>query len=280
VVAEALKQQGGPPGRDSYLAGHIPGACFVDLDTDLSGPPGSSGRHPLPSPDVFQAAMRKAGLRAGHLAVVCDDADSTIAARLWWMLRHYGHGQVRVLDGGFRAWAAAGFRVCTDVPRPPDGDFAVGASGMALLDAAGAARLARSGFLLDARAGERYRGEVEPVDPAAGHIPGAISAPTAGNVRPDGTFLPRGELARRFAGLGLPAPAAERASAAEPATAAEPTATDGGPMIGAYCGSGVTAAHEVLALELAGLAAALYVGSWSEWSGDPSRPVATGAEPG
>ena len=262
---------GGPAGIESYLAGHLPGACFVDLDQDLAGPPGSGagGRHPLPAAGVFEAAMRRAGLGADQAAVVYDDSDSTIASRVWWLLRYFGHHHVAVLDGGFRAWAAAGLPVATDAPSPDPGDFVAGAAGgMPVLDEDGAARLARSGCLLDARAAERYRGEVEPADRAAGHIPGAISAPAAGNVRPDGVFLRPDELARRFAGLGLPAPAGPAASPAD------------APRIGAYCGSGVTAAQEVLALELAGLSAALYVGSWSAWSADPSRPVATGRERG
>lgn len=263
---------GGPPGIDSYLAGHLPGACFVDLDKALAGPPGSGagGRHPLPDPMVFQTAMRAAGLRQGQPAVVYDEGDATIAARLWWLLRYFGHDRVAVLDGGLGAWAAAGLPVTTDVPNPERGSFTVGpGGGMPVLDDAGAARIARSGFLLDARAAERYRGEVEPVDPAAGHIPGAISAPALGNVTSDGMFLPGADLARRFWGLGLPSRgelAADRASDA--------------PLIGAYCGSGVNAAQEVLALEIAGLPAALYVGSWSAWSADPSRPVATGADRG
>jgi thiosulfate/3-mercaptopyruvate sulfurtransferase len=255
---------GGPPGVESYLAGHLPGACFVDLDRDLAGPAGSGagGRHPLPEAGVLEAAMRRAGLGAGQAAVVYDDADSTIASRVWWLLRYFGHHRVAVLDGGFLAWTATDLPVTTDVPSPDPGDFSAGApGGMPVLDDDGAARLARSGFLLDARAAERYRGEVEPVDPAAGHIPGAISAPATGNVRPDGVFLSPGELARRFAGLGLSGAA-------------------GPPQIGAYCGSGVTAAQAVLALELAGLPAALYVGSWSAWSSDPARPVATGPDPG
>jgi thiosulfate/3-mercaptopyruvate sulfurtransferase len=269
AVFDVRWQLGGPPGIEAYQAGHLPGAAFVDLDRDLAGPPGSGGRHPLPEPAVFERAMREAGLRAGQRAVAYDDGDSTIAARLWWMLRHYGHHAVQVLDGGFRGWVAAGLPVTTDVPQPTRGDFVVSLPGsLPVLDEAGAASLARSGFLLDARAGERYRGEVEPVDPAAGHVPGAISAPTRDNVRPDGTFLTPEELRGRFAGLGLPA-------GAQWATAA-----DGSLLIGAYCGSGVTAAHEVLALELAGLPAALYVGSWSAWSADPARPVATGSDPG
>jgi len=262
---------GGPPGIDSYLAGHLPGARFVDLDEDLAGPPGSGagGRHPLPEPVGFEAAMRAAGLRQGQLAVAYDEGDATIAARLWWLLRYFGHDRVAVLDGGLAAWAAAGLPVTTEVPDPERGSFTAGpGGGMPLLDDAGASKIARSGFLLDARVAERYRGEVEPIDPVAGHIPGAISAPAWGNLTRDGLFLSGAELGRRFRGLGLPRPSE---LAPEPGEA---------PMIAAYCGSGVTAAQEVLALELAGLRAALYVGSWSAWSADRSRPVATGPDPG
>ena len=268
VVLDVRWRLGGPPGIDSYLAGHLPKACFIDLDKDLSGRPGSAGRHPLPEPRVVEAAMRAAGLRSGQLAVAYDDGDSTVAARLWWVLRYYGHDQVAVLDGGYRAWAAAGLPLTRVVSRPAAGDFTITASGqMPMLDEAEAAEMARSGHLLDARAGERYRGEIEPVDRVGGHIPGAISAPTKDNVTADGRFRDRADLARRFADLGLPAPD-------------QLAGPDGTPSIGAYCGSGVTAAHEVLALQLAGLPAALYVGSWSNWSANPTRPVATGPEPG
>ncbi len=269
AVLDVRWRLGGPPGIDSYLAGHVPGACFVDLDAELSGPPGAGGRHPLPDPAVFETAMRRAGLHAGQRAVTYDDGDGTVAARLWWMLRFYGHRRAAVLDGGFRDWATAGMPVTKVVTRPEPGDFAVTAvGGMPVLSDAEAGRLARSGFLLDARAGERYRGEVEPVDRVAGHIPGAISAPTKDNVGADGRFLTRAELASRFAALGLPTSAGQAADA------------DGKPVIGAYCGSGVTAAHQVLALQLTGLPAALYVGSWSGWTSDPERPVATGPDPG
>ena len=269
VVLDVRWRLGGPPGIDSYLAGHLPSACFIDLDGDLSGQPGSRGRHPLPEIAVFEAAMRGVGLHAGQLAVAYDDGDSTIAARLWWMLRYYGHRQAAVLDGGFHGWATAGRPLTKVVTRREPGDFAAAAVGaMPLLTDAEAGQRARSGFLLDARAAERYRGEVEPIDRIGGHIPGAISAPTKENVGPDGQFLTPAELARRFASLGLP-------SSSELATG-----DSGAPVIGTYCGSGVTAAHQVLALELAGLAAALYVGSWSEWSFDPARPIATGAGPG
>ena len=264
VLLDVRWRLGGPPGIDSYRAGHLPGAVFADLDTDLAGPPGSGGRHPLPAAADFEAAMRRLGVRSGYPVVVYDDGDSTIAARAWWTLRYFGHDQVRVLDGGFRAWAAAGRPVATDEPDGVAGDFTATAGQLPVLDAAGAAALARSGVLLDARAGERYRGEVEPVDPAAGHIPGAVSAPTAANVGPDGRFLPPDELRRRFQDLGVTA-------GREGALALD---------VGAYCGSGVTAAHEVLALQLAGVPASLYVGSWSGWTADPSRPIATGADPG
>lgn len=269
VVLDVRWRLGGPPGIDSYLAGHLPGACFIDLDTELSSEPGPRGRHPLPEVAVFEAAMRRAGLNAGHLAVAYDDGDSTIAARLWWMLRYYGHRQVAVLDGGYLGWATAGMPLTKATSRPTPGNFAAETTGgMPLLSSTAAGHLARSGFLLDSRAAERYRGEVEPIDRVGGHIPAAISAPTRENVGADGQFLGSAELARRFAALGLPS-SAERA-----------TDDNGAPVIGAYCGSGVTAAHQVLALELAGLPAALYVGSWSEWSSDPARPVATGPEPG
>ena len=172
----------GPPGIDSYRRGHVPGAVFVDLDTQLAGPPGDGGRHPLPDPADFEAAMRAAGVRADQLVVVCDDGDGTIAARAWWLLRYYGHASVRVLDGGFRAWAAAGQPVSTEDAHALPGDFSASPGHMPVLDAAQAAAVARSGVLLDARAPARYRGETEPVDRVAGHIPGALSAPTAENV--------------------------------------------------------------------------------------------------
>lgn len=265
---------GGPPGIDAYQAGHLPDAVFIDLDTCLAGPAGSGagGRHPLPEGGVFEAAMRSAGLHDGQMAVVYDDVGAAIAARLWWLLRYFGHDQVAVLDGGLAAWTAAGQPVTAGVPRPAPGDFTAGqGGGMPVLDDDAAARVARSGFLFDARAAERYRGELEPVDPAAGHIPGALSAPATGNVMADGKFLPPGDLRARFAALGLPPPSG--ASDVGGAAIA-------GPVVGTYCGSGVTAAQEVLALELAGQPAALYVGSWSAWSADPARAVAVGPEPG
>ncbi len=256
VLLDARYQLGGPPGRKSYDAGHLPGAVYVDLDTELAGPVGAgTGRHPLPDLETFGAAMRRAGVRHDRPVIVYDGGQGWSSARAWWLLRYAGHADVRVLDGGYAAWDGP---VSTEEPALEPGDFRPKPGGMPLLDAAAAAALARSGVLLDARAGERYRGETEPIDPVAGHVPGAVSAPTAENVTESGAFRPAGELAARFAGLGVTP----------------------GTDTGVYCGSGVSAAQQVLALELAGIDAALYVGSWSQWTADPSRPVATGPQPG
>lgn len=245
----------GPPGRGLYSAGHLPDARFVDLDQDLSDPPRSTspgGRHPLPGPDRFQAAMRRVGVSAGSRVVVYDGGDGFGAARAWWCLRYFGGPDAAVLDGGYRAWAEAGLPVDDGTPQVEPGSFTARPGGMPLLDADGAARVAKEGLLLDARPAGRYRGEDETVDPVAGHIPGAVSAPTADNALPNGRFRPVEELRERFDALGV----------------------EGAQPVGVYCGSGVTAAHEVLALELSGVAASLYVGSWSDWITDPGRPIA------
>ncbi|MEU1488427.1 sulfurtransferase [Streptomyces sp. NPDC005752] len=254
VLLDVRWQLGGPHGRAEYEAGHLPGAVYVDLDSELAGPAGSGGRHPLPDPEVFGAAMRRAGVRRGTPVVVHDGGQGWAAARAWWLLRWAGHPDVRVLDGGLAAWTG---ELTTAVPEPAPGDFRPEPGALGLLDADGAAELARTGLLLDARAAERYRGDVEPIDRVGGHIPGAVSAPTTQNVGEDGRFLDAGALASRFAALGA----------------------DGATEVGVYCGSGVSGAHEVLALELAGHRASLYAGSWSEWSSDESRPVATGPSP-
>lgn len=254
VVLDSRWRLGGPPAVDDYRAGHVPGAVFVDIDADLAAPPGKGGRHPLPDAADFEAAMRRCGVSGDSAVVVYDDADATAAARAWWLLRYFGHDAVTVLDGGYAGWVAAGLPVSATVPEPAAGDFVARPGGMPLLSADDAAALARDGVLLDARSAERYRGEAEPVDPVAGRIPGAVSAPTVANAGPDGRFLPAEALRERFVALGV----------------------SGDRAVGAYCGSGVTAAHEVLALRLAGVDAALYAGSWSEWITDPARPVETG----
>lgn len=269
VLIDVRWRFGGPPGIESYRAGHLPGAVYLDLDGQLAGTPGQGGRHPLPATADVEAAMRAAGVRTDSDVVVYDDADSTIAARPWWMLRYYGHDRVRVLDGGFRAWKAAGLPVSTEDASPAPGDFTARPGQLPVIDADGAADLAKTGILLDARAPARYRGETEPIDPVAGHIPGALSSPTAENVTAAGLFRSVAELRTRFANLGVKAAAGDGID--DNGTAQQ---------VGAYCGSGVTATHQVLALALAGIPASLYVGSWSDWVTDPARPVATGPRPG
>jgi thiosulfate/3-mercaptopyruvate sulfurtransferase len=217
---------------------------------------------------------------AGRPVVVYDDADSTAAARAWWLLRYFGHPSVRVLDGGFRAWTAEGEPVSAGPPLlVAPGDFTASPGHLALLDADGAAVMAGTGLLLDARTGERYRGETEHVDPVAGHIPGAVSAPTADNVHSDGTFRSAADLTARFTALGAPPLPSSPPPPTSPGTPASPAPPVTMPAVGVYCGSGVTAAHEVLALAIAGIPAALYVGSWSNWITDPAHPVATGPSP-
>jgi len=279
VLLDVRWRLGGPPARVDYDAGHLPGARYVDLDTELASAPGAGGRHPLPDPHEFGAALRRAGVRGDRPVVVYDAADGSIAARAWWLLRWIGHTEVAVLDGGYAAWVGDGRTISVE-PGPitgqdgaesgPVGDAAdeawsdveVRPGAMPVLTADAAAALARDGVLLDARAAARYRGDTEPIDPKAGHIPGARNAPATDHVGADGHWLGAEELAARFADLG-----------------ARP-----GEPVGAYCGSGVTAASVVLALEVAGVTtrerpAALYAGSWSHWCTE-DRPVATGADPG
>lgn len=269
VLLDIRWSLGGPPGLPEYEAGHIPGAKYVDLQGVLSAPPrpaggnggdprGPGGRHPLPDTATFQHGMREGGVSDGSTVVVYDAGDGMAAARCWWCLRYFGHHDVRVLDGGYRAWLAGDHPISTATPAHARGTFVARPGGVTILDAEDAARLARTGVLLDARAGERYRGEVEPVDPVGGHIPGAVSAPATGSVDGSGRYLHPELLRSRFRHLGI----------------------DGTTSVGCYCGSGVSAAQQVLALALAGVDAGLYVGSWSDWVRDAGRPVATGAEPG
>ncbi|WP_217181299.1 sulfurtransferase [Streptomyces sp. AC495_CC817] len=254
VILDVRWQLGGPNLRPEYEKAHIPTAVFVDLDAELAGPAGSGGRHPLPDLDGFGTAMRAAGVSADRAVVVYDGGLNWAAARAWWLLRWAGHPSVRVLDGGLVAWTGA---LTAEIPEPAPGTFEPVPGALPLLDADGAAALARTGLLLDARAAERYRGDVEPIDPVGGHIPGAVSAPTTENVAESGLFRTAAELTDRFKGLGATADS----------------------EVGVYCGSGVSGAHQVLALAVAGIPAALYVGSWSEWSRDGDRPVATGPDP-
>ncbi|MEU9472595.1 sulfurtransferase [Streptomyces avermitilis] len=259
VVLDVRWALGDPHGRDHYTAGHIPGAVYVDLDTELAAPPSpEGGRHPLPDLSDLRTSARRWGIGSGRPVVVYDDLGNTAAARAWWLLRYSGVTDVTLLDGALGAWRAAGLPLESGVPAdPPPGDVVLHTGALPVTDADGAAELAAEGLLLDARAAERYRGEVEPVDPRAGHIPGAVSAPTGENLAADGTFLPPEELRERFESRG-----------------ADDTA-----RIGVYCGSGVTAAHQIAALTLAGFEATLFPGSWSAWSADPARPAATGPLP-
>ena len=254
-VADARWYLDGRSGRDAYRAGHIPGAVHVDLDRGLSGPAGAAGgRHPLPAPAVFAEAMGRAGIADGDTVVAYDDAGGTIAARLVWMLRVTGHGAA-LLDGGLAAWPGALEREDAQPARTAFTARPWPADRLASIEDAAA----RAHVVLDARAPARYRGEGEALDPRAGHIPGAVSLPCRGNLDAGGRFLPRAVLRRRFEEAG--------ASGARPVVS--------------YCGSGVTACHNLLAMEYAGLPPGrLFPGSWSQWSRAAERPVATGDTPG
>ena len=248
-----------PDGRDEHRRGHIPGAVYADMDTQLSehGAP-ADGRHPLPSRERLQAALTAWGVDEGDEVVVVDDHGSIAAARAWWLLRWAGLTRVRVLDGALAAWRDAGYELETGevVPRP--GTARIESVGhLPTIDADGAAALAEAGVLIDARAAARYRGDVEPVDPVAGHIPGAVNVPAGEHTDASGRVLPTEALRARFAEVGV----------------------DDGIEVGVYCGSGVSAASHVLALTIAGWSPALYPGSWSAWSNTPGRPIATGPEP-
>ncbi|WP_372876093.1 sulfurtransferase [Pseudomonas sp.] len=248
-------------GRRSYAAGHIAGAQFADLERDLSGPihKGVSGRHPLPEPAQLLARLRAWGLNDNSTVAVYDDGPGTFAARAWWLLAWLGKREgVYLLDGGLRAWREAGFDLTPALSNPAPGNFAGQADARLLVDASQLQqRLADPQLtLLDARALPRFRGEVEPLDPVAGHIPGARCAPCTDNLDSSGRFLPAPQLRQRFAAQLGERPASE---------------------LVAYCGSGVTACHNLFALCLAGYPLApLYAGSWSEWITNPARPVATG----
>ncbi len=241
-------------GRDEYARGHIPGAVFVDLEA-VTGPKDANarGRHPLPRADQFEEEMQKAGIDETTKVVAYDDAGGSVAARLWFLLGWFGHEAQAVLDGGMQAWARP---LETALASPARGSFRSKEPDRTRILDFDEVRILDGVPLLDARAGERYRGEKEPVDPKAGHIPGAISSPWMENLGPDGRFKSPAELRARFAGLG---------------------AGDGAVV---YCGSGVNATHDLLAMEVAGLCnGRLYAGSWSDWS-NRDAPVATGKDPG
>ncbi|HSH21297.1 MAG TPA: sulfurtransferase [Candidatus Caenarcaniphilales bacterium] len=244
-------------GRRAYESGHVPGALFLDLDADLSAAEGP-GRHPLPDPESFRRRLEALGIGSDHVVVAYDDTGGTTAARLWWMLDNLGHTKVAVLDGGIQAWQAAGHRLSTDEPLHRPATLELRPSWSRVIDRAALVDRLGDVTLLDARAPERYRGEVEPIDPAAGHIPTAVNLPTSGNLDNSGRFLPPAELRERFSAV-----------------------TEAGDRdVVTSCGSGTTACHHALAMRLSGLPdPILYVGSFSDWSRS-GMPIATGGDPG
>ncbi|MGW0036892.1 sulfurtransferase [Gordonia sp. NPDC003376] len=267
VILDVRWQLGRVDGHERYREGHLPGSVYVDLDTELADPPSPDlGRHPLPTLERLQDAARRWGLDDSSRVVVYDDIGNLASARAWWLLRWGGLTDVRILDGGLGAWDEAGMRLSKGDATPRPGHVTLSAGNLPTVTvdevAELSARIAAGdtpdpALLLDARAGERYRGETEPVDPRAGHIPGAHSVPTAGNVGADGRFLTPSQLRERFAAAGV---------------------ADGARVV-VYCGSGVNAAHELAAIEIAGFEGVLFPGSWSQWSADPNRPAGSGAQP-
>ncbi len=254
-------------GRQAYASAHIPGARYADLNEVLAGPvSATSGRHPLPAPDVLAGHLAALGVGRESQVIVYDEANGAFAARAWWLLRWLGHTRVAVLDGGFKAWLAGGGATASGEPEtdavPPAIPLQANVDAATVATAADVKRGLQqpARLLVDARAAERYAGSVEPIDPVAGHVPGAVNHPFARNLRADGRFLAAPELRRLWQEtLGSHAPA----------------------QVTHMCGSGVTACHNLLAMELAGLPrATLYAGSWSEWIRDPDRPVARGGSPG
>jgi thiosulfate/3-mercaptopyruvate sulfurtransferase len=245
-------------GRRGYEQGHLPGAIYLHLEEDLSGPVaanGRGGRHPLPDPEALAARLGQNGIGDAHEVIAYDDAGGAFAARAWWLLRWLGHDDVRVLNGGLAAWRAHGGPLDDAPPDLAPARFTPRPDPTWVVDAGDVAAHIEDAdrLLVDARAPERYRGEVEPIDPVAGHVPGAVNLPFAGNLDEDGRFLPRDALRARFAPL------------------------EGAGEVVVYCGSGVTAAHDVLAIEEAGFGLPkLYAGAWSDWCRRPALPVETG----
>ena len=260
VIIDCRHDLGQPElGRKLYQAGHIPGARFLHVDDDLSGPKtGSNGRHPLPEREVLAARLRATGVKTDSQVIAYDASGGMYAARLWWLMNWLGHEQVAVLDGGLPAWLAHGERVSGDLPQVVPGNFTSAAPLVSVADAdvVLANLTCKARLVVDGRGPERYRGDVEPIDPVAGHIPEALNRFFMLNVDADGRFKPDTVLRREFE---------ELLGQVKPADTIQ------------YCGSGVSACHNILAMEIAGLhGTALYAGSWSEWSSDPSRPVAKG----
>ncbi len=247
-------------GRRDYLVSHIPGAQYAHLDQDLSAPKGANtGRHPLPAPDVFAAWLGRHGIEDGVQVVAYDDGNGAIAARMWWMLRWLGHDAVAVLDGGLHAWRLANIPVSVEFPQPREARFTPRLRSELSVSSADVKAMVAGGrgVLIDARSAERFRGEQEPIDPVAGHVPGALNVPFPVNLDANGRFRSADELRARYREL-----------------IGEHRPSD----VVHMCGSGVTACHNLLAMEFAGLSGSrLYVGSWSEWITDPHRPISTGA---
>jgi len=256
VLLDVRWKLGATDNREQYQAGHIPAARFVDLETELSGPVGEhTGRHPLPTADAFQQAARGWGINDESCVVVYDDAGAMAAARAWWLLRHAGFTKVAVLDGGLQAWRDAKYILSSEVPKVEPGTVSLSWNQMPVLEMQELAGF--DGVLIDSRATARYLGVEEPLDPVAGHIPGALNRPTTENLDDAARFRQPEQLRAGFAKLGL-----------------EPS----GRAAAAYCGSGITAAHQILALHEAGIDAALYPGSWSQYSSYPQNDVATSDE--
>jgi len=253
TVLDVRYKLGGQSGPGEYALGHVPGAVYVDLDTELASAPGPDGRHPLPETSAFEAAMRRAGVCQDRAVVVYDDWSGLAAGRAWWLLRYHGHADTAVLDGGWSAWVADGGDVQPGVSMNPAGDFVARPGQLPVVEVD---RVLDVPVLVDARAPERYRGDAEPIDPVAGHIPGAVNVPTVTNLQADGRFRSPDQLRALYEAAGVP--------------------TDASQEVAVYCGSGVTAVHDLIALELLGVRAALYPGSWSGWITDPDRPVETG----
>ena len=260
VILDVRWRLGDARGREHYYSGHIPGAQYIDLPSELAGPRTTKeGRHPLPAPDEFEAALRRVGINNDDRVVVYDDWGNTSAARAWWLMRWAGKRDVYLLDGGLKAWIAEGEDLAVGPGNPVErGDFTFQRNSMATADIKTVGEWPEHGVLIDVRAPERYEGQTEPMDARAGHIPGAVNMPTGAFLDGKGRFLPPEQIREMFADLGV---------------------THGKEAV-IYCGSGVNACHALAAMEVAGLEAGrLYPGSWSQWAASRDRPIALGPDP-